>query len=76
MLPSPFCHRVSLASGPVARLEFCAHCQVLSVHFGAVTLRFDRGAVESLHETLGRALGALHEGRLCEPDVGMARGIA
>jgi hypothetical protein len=76
MLPSPFCHRAPLASGPVARLEFCAHCQALSLHMGALTLRFDCAAAESLLETLGEALGALRAGRSREPGAGLTRGAA
>lgn len=67
MSHSPYCRRQPLATGPVAHLEFCAHCQVLSLHLGAVTLRLDPGAVESLHETLGEALQALRDGRANEP---------
>lgn len=67
MSHSPACRRQPLANGPVAHLEFCAHCQVLSLHLGAVTLRLDPGAVESLHETLGEALQSLRDGRASEP---------
>ncbi|HEU4408011.1 MAG TPA: hypothetical protein VFS43_22305 [Polyangiaceae bacterium] len=76
MLPSPFCQRVPLASGPVARLEFCAHCQALSLHLGALTLRFDRDAAASLLETLSEALGALGGGRHPKPGAGLTRGAA
>ncbi|HEU4539408.1 MAG TPA: hypothetical protein VFS00_35055, partial [Polyangiaceae bacterium] len=62
MSHSPCCRRLPLAHGPVAHLEFCAHCQVVSLHLGALTLRLDPGAGESLHATLGEALRALREG--------------
>ena len=79
MTPSPSCRRLALASGPVARLEFCAHCQVLSLHLGAVTLRLDEGAGESLRATLDEALRALRERPLLAGawgDDGTARGAA
>lgn len=63
MSPSSLCRRVSLAAGPVARLEFCAHCQVLSLHLGVLTLRLDEGAVDSLRATLDEALRALRARR-------------
>jgi hypothetical protein len=48
-----------LAEGSVVRIEHCAGCNTLSLHFGAVTLRLDHRASQSLHGTLGRALAEL-----------------
>ncbi len=79
MTHSPVCHRVLLASGPLARLEFCSHCQAVSLHLGALTLRLERAALESLHSTLREALGALREGRAGAPPgarAGLTRGAA
>lgn len=61
-----------LAEGSVVRIEHCAGCNTLSLHFGAVTLRLDERASQSLHGTLGRALAELRrvQGSLgeAEPD--------
>lgn len=57
----PCVHRV-LSVGPIAKVEHCAQCDVLSVHLGPTTVRLEAGAVESLWATLGEALGRLRDG--------------
>jgi hypothetical protein len=52
-------HRV-LAQGPNAQVQVCQQCGTLSLNVGAVTLRFHPAALESLWNTLGEALLALH----------------
>lgn len=56
------CAHEVLASGPIARVELCARCDVVSVHLGPTTIRLEPGAVESLWATLGEALGAMKRG--------------
>lgn len=52
-------HRV-LAQGPNAQVQACQQCGTLSLNVGAITLRFHPAALESLWNTLGEALMALH----------------
>jgi hypothetical protein len=52
-------HRVLAQSG-IAQVQICQHCGTLSLVLGAITLRFDPTALESLWNTLGQALMALH----------------
>jgi hypothetical protein len=54
------CQLSTLASGPFARVERCQDCGTISVHLGAVSMRLDRAAAESLWTTLGEGLGSLH----------------
>jgi hypothetical protein len=51
------CELEPLASGPLVRIERCQDCGTLSLHLGAISLRLDRSAAESLWTTLGEALG-------------------
>lgn len=53
------CQLSTLASGPFARVERCEDCGTISVHLGAVSMRLDRAAAESLWATLGEGLGSL-----------------
>lgn len=54
------CCPVSLASGPIVRVELCPACSVVSLHLGPTTVRLDSGALESLWSTVGQALSELH----------------
>lgn len=56
---SKICQLSTLASGPLARIERCQDCGTISLHLGAVSMRLDRTAAESLWTTLGEALGSL-----------------
>jgi hypothetical protein len=60
MKPRSICAPATLASGHVLRVEYCACCDVLSLHFGPLTLRLDPNATECAWATLGDALSALH----------------
>jgi hypothetical protein len=51
---------MSLAAGPVARIDLCSACGVVSLHLGPTTMRLDAGALASLWSTLGQALAELH----------------
>ena len=57
---APPCIQTPLAAGPVVRIDKCGACNVVSLHAGAVTLRLDVDALESLHRTIGEALEVLH----------------
>jgi hypothetical protein len=72
------CHPEPLAQGSVVRIEHCASCHTLSLHFGAVTLRLDERASESLLGTLGRALAELRRvhGSLAGEPGGRVGGLA
>lgn len=52
------CRKVTLARGEIAAVEQC-QCGRLHVHIGPFSMRFEVGAIESLHATLGRALEAI-----------------
>jgi len=54
------CVQTPLAAGPFVRIDKCGGCSVVSLHAGAVTLRLDIDALESLHRTVGEALEVLH----------------
>jgi len=56
------CVHEPLAAGPIARIDHCARCQVVSIHLGATTVRLEPGACASLWSTLGEALRVI-EGR-------------
>jgi hypothetical protein len=60
MKTSPACSPRALAVGHVLRVEYCPCCDVLSLHFGPLTLRLDPAACECAWSTLGDALAALH----------------
>jgi hypothetical protein len=53
------CEPSPLAQGPILRIEACGNCGVVSLHFGAATIRVDRGALENAWTTIGRALAEL-----------------
>lgn len=52
------CQLVTLASGPLVRVDRCMDCGTITLHLGAVSLRLDRSAAESLWTTLGHGLSA------------------
>jgi hypothetical protein len=55
------CVHVVLAAGPIAKIEHCAKCDVVSVNLGPTTVRLEPGALESLWSTLGEAIGRLRD---------------
>jgi hypothetical protein len=56
---SPSCKLETLARGPVAHVERCAHCGCLSMHLGPMTLRLDPVALRALSRTLSEAEAVL-----------------
>lgn len=57
--PTETCTHERLARGAVADIQRCSRCNVVSVHMGAMTVRFDANGIESLWATLGEALVAM-----------------
>ena len=55
------CLNEVLAAGPIAWVQGCTQCNIVSLHLGATTVRLDPAACESLWATLGEALAVLHE---------------
>lgn len=55
------CQMVTLACGPLLRMERCVDCGTITLHLGAVSLRLDRNAAESVWTTLGQGLGTQTE---------------
>jgi hypothetical protein len=55
------CQMVTLACGPLLRMERCSDCGTITLHLGAVSLRLDRSAAESVWTTLGQGLGTPSE---------------
>jgi hypothetical protein len=77
---TPPCRPHLIASGPIARVESCPTCDIVSIHLGALTVRLDPAACESLWATLSEALTALHRERCAEAAIAarqpMTRGVA
>jgi hypothetical protein len=55
------CQLVTLAHGPLLRVDRCLDCGTITLHLGALSLRLDRTAAESLWTTLGHGLVAQRE---------------
>lgn len=55
------CRPFTLAENDVARVQQCSHCETVSVHLGAISLRFHASALESLWNVLGLSLMKLHQ---------------
>jgi len=60
------CQLITLANGPLLRVERCLDCGTISLHLGAVSLRLDRSAAESLWTTLGQGLSTHADGVCAE----------
>jgi len=54
------CRNRTLARGAVVHIQACEECGVLSLHFGAITLRLEPRAAEALWATLSHALHDVH----------------
>ncbi|MDI1481363.1 hypothetical protein [Polyangium sp. y55x31] len=53
------CAPVTLSRGPVARVDHCPQCNVISIHLGATSIRLEPAAYEALWGTLSHALRVL-----------------
>jgi hypothetical protein len=67
------CRLETVVRGSTAHIQRCVHCSSLSLHVGPVTLRFAPEAAESLWNTLGEALFALHDELKSEPALRLLR---
>lgn len=52
----PSCEQETLAKGPVAKVQRCKSCGLISLHLGPTTVRLEVGAARSLLQTLQDAL--------------------
>ncbi|MDI1434281.1 MULTISPECIES: hypothetical protein [Polyangium] len=50
---------MTLSRGPVARVDHCPQCNVISIHLGATSIRLEPAAYEALWGTLSHALRVL-----------------
>lgn len=75
-LGSSHCHQHTLAKGGTAHVQTCRECGTLTMHVGAISLRFDPAALESLWNTLGEALLTLHAQQAQVDECGDARALA
>jgi len=68
MRRSSSCSPRTLATGDVARVDLCDHCGIFVVHVGPVSMRVERGALESLAATIAEAQRLLADGASDEDD--------
>lgn len=61
MRQSSSCSPRTLASSDVVRVDLCDHCGIFVVHVGPVSLRVERGALDSLSTTVAEALRLISE---------------
>jgi hypothetical protein len=55
------CFHAPLASNGMGKVDYCAACQVVTLHVGAISLRFDPESAETLQALLSEGLMALRE---------------
>jgi hypothetical protein len=56
----PRCFHALLAKNSLGKLDYCASCGVVTLHIGALSMRFDPESVETLWALLGDGLMTLH----------------
>jgi hypothetical protein len=64
-VPASPCAPITLAQGPIANIQHCPRCGVISIHLGHTSIRLEPAAYEALWGTLGHALRVLRG--LAEP---------
>lgn len=55
------CFHAPLAKNGVGKMDYCAACGVVTIHLGAISMRFDPESAESVWALLSQGLGALRE---------------
>ena len=55
------CFHAPLASNGMGKVDYCAACQVVTLHVGAISLRLDPDSAEALWALLSEGLMALRE---------------
>jgi hypothetical protein len=53
------CHHVTLAANAMGKVDYCALCNVVTLHIGVVSLRFDPESAESAWALLAQGLASL-----------------
>jgi hypothetical protein len=59
MMNRPRCFHALLAKNSLGKLDYCASCGVVTLHIGALSMRFDPESVETLWALLSDGLMAL-----------------
>lgn len=57
----PRCFHALLAKNSLGKIDYCASCGVVTLHIGAISMRFDPESAESLWVLLGDGLGSLSQ---------------
>jgi hypothetical protein len=55
------CFHAPLAKNGLGKMDYCAACGVVTLHLGAISLRFDPESAETVWALLSEGLGALRE---------------
>jgi hypothetical protein len=55
------CFHAPLAKNGMGKMDYCAACGVVTLHIGAISLRFDPESAETVRKLLSEGLSALHE---------------
>jgi hypothetical protein len=55
------CFHAPLAKNGVGKMDYCASCGVVTLHLGAISMRFDPESAESVWALLSQGLSALRE---------------
>jgi hypothetical protein len=55
------CFHAPLAKNSLGKMDYCASCGVVTLHVGAISLRFDPESAEALWALLADGLAALRE---------------
>lgn len=63
----PRCFHALLAKNSLGKLDYCASCGVVTLHIGALSMRFDPESVETLWALLADGLMTLHAEKTKEP---------
>jgi len=53
------CFHTVLAKNGLAKIDYCAACGVVTLHIGAISMRFDPESVESLWVLFSEAVATL-----------------
>lgn len=55
------CFHMPLAKNGMGKMDYCGACGVVTLHVGAVSLRFDPESAETVWALLSDGLSALHK---------------
>ena len=54
------CRHIPLARNAMGKIDYCEACGVLTLHIGAISMRFDPESAESVWALLSQGLSGLH----------------